>query len=233
MHDPDDLTTRSTDPEGSETFYGRWSRRKRASRGPEVAPETVDAPAPLPGAGPAPASGAPGGAPEAPAEPARVLTDADMPDLDSLGEDGDYSPFLSPGVSEGLRTRALRKLFLSSQFNVVDGLNDYDDDFTTFEALGDIVTSDMRHRMEQEAEKARARAEEEARALLEEDAGTPPTGEETRPGEGEDEEAGAVARVGDGGAPAPDALKDDGAAAGVADGTARTPVSGGGRDDVG
>ena len=79
-----------------------------------------------------------------------------------LGEDDDYSGFMSPGVSEALRAKALRKLFMSSKFNVVDGLNDYDDDFTSFEALGDIITSDMRHRMEVEAEKARAKAEEEA-----------------------------------------------------------------------
>lgn len=85
----------------------------------------------------------------------KVLTDEDMPSLESLDESSDYSGFLSPGVSEGLRRRALRKLFTSAVFNVPDGLDDYDDDFTSFAALGDIVTADMRHQAEVEAERAR------------------------------------------------------------------------------
>jgi hypothetical protein len=94
------------------------------------------------------------------AQPAPLLTDADMPALRSIGDDDDYSGFMSPGVSEALRNKALRQLFMSAQFNVLDGLNDYDDDFTTFEALGDIVTSDMRHRVEMEAEQAARDAEQ-------------------------------------------------------------------------
>ena len=95
-----------------------------------------------------------------------------MPALESLDENSDYSGFLSSGVSESLRRRALRKLFSSAVFNIPDGLDDYDDDFTSFAALGDIVTSDMKHQAEVEAERAKqaqARAapssdfEEEAR----------------------------------------------------------------------
>ena len=93
----------------------------------------------------------------------KVLTDEDMPPLESLDENSDYSGFLSQGVSEGLRRRALRKLFTSAVFNVPDGLDDYDDDFTSFAALGDIVTADMKHQAEVEAERARqAEAETEA-----------------------------------------------------------------------
>ena len=85
----------------------------------------------------------------------KVLTDEDMPPLDGLDENSDYSGFLSPGVSEALRRRALRKLFSSAVFNIPDGLDDYDDDFTSFAALGDIVTSDMKHQAEVKAERAR------------------------------------------------------------------------------
>ena len=85
----------------------------------------------------------------------KVLTDEDMPPLESLDENSDYSGFLSSGVSESLRRRALRKLFSSAVFNIPDGLDDYDDDFTSFAALGDIVTSDMKHQAEVEAERAR------------------------------------------------------------------------------
>ena len=47
---------------------------------------------------------------------------------------------------------------------MVDGLDDYDDDFTAFEALGDLVTADMRHERAREAERLaeeRAEADEE------------------------------------------------------------------------
>ena len=83
----------------------------------------------------------------------QVLTDADMPDIDSLTFDSVFSDFMSTGVSEKLRKRALRKLFHNEVFNIRDGLDEYDDDFTQFEKLGDIVTSDMRHQMEMEAQR--------------------------------------------------------------------------------
>jgi len=85
-----------------------------------------------------------------------ALTDADMPAIDSLTEDSDYSGFLSPEVSEELRKQALRRLFLGSGFNVCDGLDDYDEDYTSFAKLGDIVTADMRHQIEMEAKRSLA-----------------------------------------------------------------------------
>lgn len=91
-----------------------------------------------------------------------VLTDADMPPIESLTEDSDYSGFLSPEVSDELRKQALRKLFLGSGFNICDGLDDYDEDFTSFAKLGDIVTADMRHQMEVEARKKLALDDNEA-----------------------------------------------------------------------
>ncbi|MCY4313268.1 MAG: DUF3306 domain-containing protein [Gammaproteobacteria bacterium] len=81
-------------------------------------------------------------------EETRVLTDEDMPPIESLDANSDYSVFMSKGVSENLRRMALRKLFSQGVFNIRDGLDDYDDDFTTFESLGDLVTSDMKHREE-------------------------------------------------------------------------------------
>jgi len=83
----------------------------------------------------------------------RILTDEDMPDIESLTPDSVYADFLSPGVSEELRKLALRKLFHGEAFNIRDGLDEYDDDFTKFEKLGDIVTSDMRHQLELEAQR--------------------------------------------------------------------------------
>lgn len=122
-------------------FLRRWSRRKlQASEEQQPAPQ------------PSPPQGQTGGEAAEGAEPA--LTDADMPPLESITEDSDVSGFLSPQVSEELRRLALRRLFKMSKFNVVDGLDDYDDDFTTFAALGDIVTTDMRFERERQAEEA-------------------------------------------------------------------------------
>jgi hypothetical protein len=107
-----------------------------------------------------------------------VLTDADMPSIESLDENSDFSGFMSSGVSDKLRNLALRKMFQAPSFNIRDGLDEYDEDYTSFEKLGDIVTCDMKHQIEmqelkkkEEAEKQAEldRAEEEAAAVVEPD----------------------------------------------------------------
>ena len=110
-----------------EGFLSRWSRRKANPRDSESEPSP---PAPAGDVQPAPS---------AERDPEPALTDADMPPLDSLGPDSDYSPFWSPGVSDELRRLALRRLFGSPQFNIRDGLDDYDDDYTIFEPLRKTV----------------------------------------------------------------------------------------------
>ena len=87
------------------------------------------------------------------------LTDEDMPPLETLDENSDFSGFLSPKVSETLRRAALRKLFHFQQFNITDGLNDYDDDYTQFEKLGNVVTHEMKRLLEQGTEKLTADAD--------------------------------------------------------------------------
>jgi hypothetical protein len=87
--------------------------------------------------------------------PAPLLTDADMPDIESLTEESDYSGFMSSGVSDELRNLALRKLFRAPVFNIRDGLDEYDEDYTYFEKLGDIVTCDMKHQIEMQEQKLR------------------------------------------------------------------------------
>ncbi len=96
-----------------------------------------------------------------------ILTDEDMPPIESLTEESDYSGFMSKGVSDELRNLALGKLFRAPSFNIRDGLDEYDEDFTSFEKLGDIVTCDMKHQLEMEAKK---KLEDEARNNTEDDA---------------------------------------------------------------
>ena len=137
-----------------ESVLSRWSRRKLEAREAKEDPTPVDdievtAESRLP-------ETIEDAEPEVPAS-----TDADMPDIDTLTDESDFSPFMSPGVSEELRKLALRKMFRSTVFNVRDGLDEYDDDFTSFEKLGDIVTADMKHRIEMEQQKLKEKLEAE------------------------------------------------------------------------
>ncbi|WP_235937213.1 DUF3306 domain-containing protein [Halomonas azerica] len=52
-----------------------------------------------------------------------------MPDPETLDAGSDFSAFMSPGVSSALRRRALRQLWSTGDYNLRDGLNDYDQDF--------------------------------------------------------------------------------------------------------
>ncbi len=51
------------------------------------------------------------------------LTDEDMPDIETLDENSDFSGFMSTSVSEGLRNMALKKLFMGKSYNIRDGLD--------------------------------------------------------------------------------------------------------------
>ena len=137
--------------DSKESALSRWSRRKLEAQEAETQP---------------PAAGDTASVVETPAVAAedekQVLTDADMPDIDSLDEESDFSPFMSAGVSDELRNLALRKLFRSSVFNIRDGLDEYDEDYTTFEKLGDIVTADMKHQIEMQEQKLREKLAAEA-----------------------------------------------------------------------
>jgi len=75
------------------------------------------------------------------------LTDEDMPAIETLNEQSDFSQFFSNGVSEELRDLALQRLFQLPEFNLRDGLNDYDEDFSRMTALSDAVVSQLRNWM--------------------------------------------------------------------------------------
>ncbi len=123
---------------------------------------------------------------EAAAPPARQLTDADMPPVESLTAESDFSQFLAEGVSDALRQAALRKLFHLPQFNVLDGLNDYDDDYTKFEKLGEVLTYHQRRMQAREAAEREAEAGPQDTSPRQR-ADTAPTSPST-PGEAETDE---------------------------------------------
>ncbi len=137
-----------------EPFLRRWSRLK-ADRKAAAVPQ---APPPPPEESAADLS-AKGEEPE-PLPPG----DEDMPPIESLDADSDFSGFMSPRVSAVLRKQALRKLFRSAKFNVISDLDDYIDDYRNFPALGDIVTADMKHAAARLLEKQLAAAEADSGA---------------------------------------------------------------------
>ncbi|MDH3196344.1 MAG: DUF3306 domain-containing protein, partial [Hyphomicrobiales bacterium] len=56
---------------------------------------------------------------------------AEAINIDELDENSDYSPFFKAGVPSALKSSALHRLWRSNPvFANIDGLNDYDDDFT-------------------------------------------------------------------------------------------------------
>lgn len=86
---------------GNESFLGRWSRRK------------------LKGADPSETRAA-----DSAAKPVMPL-----PDPETLQFGDDFSAFLGQHVEERVRRTALKKLFHSTEFNVMDGLDTYIDDY--------------------------------------------------------------------------------------------------------
>lgn len=73
---------------------------------------------------------------EAAGEEGRLLTEADLPDIESLSYESDFSAFLQKNVPDHLHKMALRKLWASDPVLAnVDGLNDYDLDYTIKEMM--------------------------------------------------------------------------------------------------
>ncbi len=148
-----------------DNFLGRWSRRKQQNQAEEL--EGTQAPLPTEVSlfeqeSEATDTGLPEQSTDASsAVEKKILTDEDMVPIESLNSDSDYSPFFSEGVSKQLRNMALKKLFFSGKFAFRDGLDDYDDDFTSFEPLGNTVTSDMKFHQRRKEKARLAKLEEE------------------------------------------------------------------------
>lgn len=69
-----------------------------------------------------------------------ILAELGLPDPDTLCRGDDFSAFLAKGVPERLRRRALRRLWVSNPtLACLDGLNDYDSDFTDAATCVDVL----------------------------------------------------------------------------------------------
>jgi hypothetical protein len=115
--------TSPSPPEGN-GFFARWSQRKLQSRTAQQAPPPVAEPQPAPPA-----------EPPAPVAAAEAVPPPTLDELAALDYTADLTRFVARGVDETVRRAALRKLFADPQFNVMDGLDVYIDDYTTPSAV--------------------------------------------------------------------------------------------------
>ena len=109
-----------------EQFLNRWSRRKHEKRQKTALADVEPMEEPV--------SAGPAGSLPVSADDQSIPPD--LPDIDSLDKDSNYAVFLKEGVPEALTRLALRKLWRSDPvLAVLDGLNDYDEDYHTPIAL--------------------------------------------------------------------------------------------------
>lgn len=132
--------------------FERWSRRKRGlddgieapPARAELAEESTLAPAPVTTDVNSPDDAGAGAVGESRADDDIEVS---LPDPETLDPNGDFKAYLAPGVSPALRRRALRRMFTASCYNVRDGLDDYDQDFTQIGDLSREVASRLRRWM--------------------------------------------------------------------------------------
>ncbi|WP_395458423.1 DUF3306 domain-containing protein [Azospirillum melinis] len=113
-----------------EAFLSRWSRLKRTAVKPEPAP--VEAP-PAEEAAELPVAVAEDGPPGT-VQPEAEADDPlkDLPPIEELTGESDFTPFLRAEVPEDLHRQALRKLWTSDPIYANDdGLKDYADDYAS------------------------------------------------------------------------------------------------------
>jgi hypothetical protein len=123
--------------EAPERFsLSRWSRRKIEAKSESAA--SIAAPASTPVRVPAaPASAAPSSS---------LAPAPDLPSVDSLTFDSDFTAFLRPEVDETLKRAALKRLLRDPRFNVMDGLDVYIDDYTKVDPIPPDVLKEMLQR---------------------------------------------------------------------------------------
>jgi hypothetical protein len=113
----------------------RWSRRKRGLDAEPIAAAEAEAVPPPP---------EPAAVIDEPDAPPPLLDDT-LPDPESLPPGSEVSRYLQEGVSQTLRRRALRRLWQADHYQVRDGLDDYDGDYSQLEPMTREVAERLRH----------------------------------------------------------------------------------------
>jgi hypothetical protein len=103
-------------------FLSRWSRRKARVQEGQPAQEPPHAAVPVPDT-------LPSATPAAMPAPAAAAPAPTLDDVSGLEPGSDFRPFVARDVDPQVRNAALKKLFTDPQFNVMDGLDTYIDDY--------------------------------------------------------------------------------------------------------
>lgn len=156
-------------------FFSRWSERKRGDAEEEPA-------------APTPAEVGPETAEAGEESWSEGQVQEKLAEIDTMKEGDDFKPLLAAGVPEIVKRAALRKLWRSNPvFGILDGLNDYDLDYTIKPGTAEQLRSayqagkgyvydeeaeaerqaEIAERQRRDKEKARLRAEEKTRAEAE------------------------------------------------------------------
>lgn len=115
-----------------EPFLSRWSRLKRKAVEP-VSPPPADEP-------PLPVEATPDEQPPTAVAEEEADPLVDLPSIEDLTAESDYTPFLRPGVPDDLHRQALRKLWTSDPvYANDDGLKDYAADYGSLFNLDEPV----------------------------------------------------------------------------------------------
>jgi len=124
----------------------RWSARKRAAVGAAgVTPPTTPAPATSgTAAATATTTGSIAAAPPVDGGEDRAVPAA-LPPIETLTPSSDFRPFMRPDVDPALRQAALHKLFADPQFNVMDGLDVYIDDYSKPDPISPEMVRALHH----------------------------------------------------------------------------------------
>ena len=122
-----------------ESFLGRWSRRKQEK------PEAVDAEdrALAQERSIEESAATPAADPALPATAAPIPVPADLPAVESLTTEADFSRFMRPDVPPHMKTAALKKLFTDPHFNIMDGLDTYIDDYTLADPIPESMLREL------------------------------------------------------------------------------------------
>jgi hypothetical protein len=114
-----------------ETFLARWARRKAEARNVEEPAPEDEAPKGIEDQAQAPADPADTDVPPDEETREQWISELEKIDVDSLGYDHDFAIYMRAWVPQSLRQKALRKLWTTNPtLACLDGLNDYEEDFT-------------------------------------------------------------------------------------------------------
>lgn len=157
---------KKSDQPGDEAFLSRWARVKQGTQAAQALEPSMEGDAQNTSIGVPLEHKMPEEAHPEPTLP------AELPSVDGLTPQSDFSPFMARDVDPQLRNLAMKKLFTDPHYNVMDRLDTYIDDYSTHPPLPlDVIrqmsiSKTLRLFDEDEAEKGKAPADESAAPVL-------------------------------------------------------------------